>query len=613
MTYAVYLLHGAEVVLSRWYQASPYFLIETADIEFDAVRYFVRDGLGEIRATTQRDIRDAGPAASRVLIDEGVVFQLQDVRPEAIPFIPSDFFPRAMSITAEGGWISIVPASITERTENCIDLLPTGRVNWEMTFPSGEVQNRMWLYSLDFVGRLCAEAVTKSDMGILRIALAVTRDFMEFVKSSEARSRVDCLPSSAAHATATRMRALIKLWKVAYESGFDIDGETRSDLLAEVVHCCSWLAREENFHQTNHGVMGANALMLAGRFLGCGSGDSASDRIFELGLSRVLEIARVSFDRDGLCYENTIGYHNFNLGMYRQALKFLSECGVDNEEYRELEHIVTKGLEALAYCIRSDSTIPPIGDSPVYKVPFRSINSSKCFNESGFLVIKNDDLYVSLICGSRSEFHKQMDDSSLTVRYRGEDLIIDGGSYSYDRVQGHGRYVESASAHSGVFPAAINQLRRRDVLGKLGRVSGAIDSFDEHDWGAIATCHYGIGGKFMVRRTLIVQWPATIRIVDTVLLDDLGPGVKQRLLLGPTVVPEKRDDRDAIHWATDTLRGTLHFSGVAHVERACGEMQPEIRGSYSEEFGKIEKTWVVESDLEGPLATATTLIEIAEK
>jgi len=166
----------------------------------------------------------------------------------------------------------------------------------------------------------------------------------------------------------------------------------------------------------------------------------------------LVRLITASFDRDGWTNENTVGYHSFILRLLKEYVEYSLKNRLEGDEIGKIKDYVYKGDQALAYCVRQDGSIPPIGDSPLYRPGNNSINHSKFFGESGFLIIKDSSLYVSLVCGSRSDNHKQVDDSSLTLCYEGEDLIVDGGSYCYDSNDPYRKYLVSFRGHSGLFP-----------------------------------------------------------------------------------------------------------------------------------------------------------------
>ena len=53
-----------------------------------------------------------------------------------------------------------------------------------------------------------------------------------------------------------------------------------------------------------------------------------ASRYLDVATNRIIELGKSSFDQDGLCDENSIGYHNFNLRSYSGLLRFCKHYGL---------------------------------------------------------------------------------------------------------------------------------------------------------------------------------------------------------------------------------------------------------------------------------------------
>ena len=588
--YAVYLLNRQSLVERYWYQDSPTFKLDISGLAVDGVRYFIREG------QTVLAMLDV-PVAEASLETELLEHVINGGAGSRLPYIPDDFPPADLKEIGGGFDVSL---SRVVKTRIFID--SSGNVEWMQNFPSNANSSRMWLVSLDLVGRICSTAAIKNSQKYGQLAADTFSDFYDFSSTAEGHDYIYNAPS-ADHAAATRIKVLVKCLMTLPQVGVDLGRGLASRVVSEVYSTSLWLADPVNFKVNNHGLMGAISLVVAGQYLG-----EIGKQFSLLGTERVVLIARSMFDSDGLCDENTIGYHNFNLTLYKQAIKFFSDCGLEYEGLRELSCIVERAEIALRHCLRTDSTVPPIGDSPVYPLGYESIPKSKVFPESGFAVLKTEDFYLTLICGGRTETHKQMDDSSITLRYKGVDVIIDAGSYSYDRTAGFGRYVESASGHSGVFPIAFDEMRRREVLKSFGPVVGGVAAVDSPAGEERVECFYGIDNKLHIRRSVSVAWPASLRLVDKVDLNELGGAVSQRFLLGPDFVPTQLDD-GRIRLVSPTLTAVLSHSGSSLLRMVEGMNEVDVRGWYSLRFGEISKTWFIELLMLGDSASVEITFE----
>jgi hypothetical protein len=97
---------------------------------------------------------------------------------------------------------------------------------------------------------------------------------------------------------------------------------------------------------------------------------SYSRKYLDVATERILELGKHSFDRDGLCNENTIGYHCHNLNLYRGLVEFCKHYGLSGDLVDFLEKTVVRATRALEFCVWQDGSIPPIGDSAVYRTKF---------------------------------------------------------------------------------------------------------------------------------------------------------------------------------------------------------------------------------------------------
>lgn len=622
LEYAVYLVGNRALKKSLWYQSSPLFEAEVADIEFDTVQVFVRDIWSEQRIATSGSRHPTPPKEDNLntasisteqkdneapLAPSGISSgEFSSALQQSLQFFPQDFLPfNDLQVTASGA-VSVPLAAYAE-TIVLAENLP---IDWRMKFSTNHNSNTMWLLSLDFVGRLLSTFQSKKTSSSFSLARHCLKSFLEFSSSKENREHIRGIPSRD-HATATRVKVLTKYLLVAKDNP-ESTLEFNRSIFEELHYWMEWLCEPEHFHLTNHGLMSSIALITASHIF-----NPASDlrkKYEELGFSRVLLLARTAFDRNGLCYENTIGYHNYNIGLYKIILRFATVQEIQGSKIPEIRRIIDLAETALRYCIRQDSTIPPIGDSPVYLINSASINEPKCFPESGFAVIKNDDLYLSLQCGSRTEFHKQMDDSSITLRYKGQDLIIDAGSYSYDRAAGFGRYVESATGHSGIFPLKFDNLRRKDVQHQFGNIIGGITRFEQSPDKIIVHCHYQTSsGKLIARRHILVRWPDEIAIVDQISTpEESGIDQKvQRFLFAPGVKLTAQGEASyTIH--TGDLSASLFILHSDHRRQFQGQTDPDIRGWHSVNFGEILPNQVLESVSDSTTARFAVIFKLAK-
>ncbi|MEK7670669.1 MAG: heparinase II/III family protein, partial [Bacteroidota bacterium] len=442
--------------------------------------------------------------------------------------IVDDFNPFDVTISCGGDIVSL-PLFTGEHMEVSL----SRGVQWDRKFATQAHSSVMHLFSLDPIGRLLSTFQKRKDVGALQFAVVAMNSFLDYSSKPGRRSFIGRIPS-ADHSAAVRVRVLIKFIQVTRECQ-DVDYA----LLIRVCQCLKywsdWLSEAKNYKKNNHGLMGSIALLHSAIQFGTASYSKA---YLDVATNRIMELAKSSFDRDGLCNENTIGYHNFNLNLYRGLVVFCRHYGLSGALVNFLEDLIPRATKALEYCVWQDGFIPPIGDSAVYRPKIAARNESRCFYESGFAVVKNNDLYLSLICGARSEIHKHVDDSSITLRYKNRDILIDGGLYSYDRTDPYRRSVESSFGHSGVFLKGFDGLLRSEFLKQFGPVSGKIEHFEESDEGVRIQCRYSVlKGRALFARNIFVCWPDEVAIVDSVEVNDIAISseIVQRFLFGQTL------------------------------------------------------------------------------
>ena len=452
------------------------------------------------------------------------------------------------------------------------------RFPWNHTFALNA--DRMWYYSLAYVGRLLATWAQRKDADARKLAVDLISSFMDFTAIAGNRLAIGSIPS-ADHSASERLKVLLTCHQLLEEVG----GPTalRVRLLREIHRWAEWLADDQNLGVGNHKLMGATSLIYVCALLADGEGSG----YLKIAADRILSLAAQSFDEDGLCNENTIGYHNFNLSLYRKLRAVLTNLQIAGDLRDDIDALIGRASRALELCVLPDGKIPPIGDSPRYDLGLPSRNGAFCFFESGFAVVKRDGLYLSLVCGGRTEWHKQMDDSSIYLQYNGVDVVVDAGSYSYDQSDPYSRCITSTTGHSAIVPAVLDGLPRHEVQSKFGPVSGRIERFEESDDGVRIACTYTVPGcDAALNRYVFVGRSDEVVVVDTFEAPDTAD-VVQRFLLGPEIETAAGDE--CIHLSAQKFAGTLIHRG-ANADIYTGQCDDRIRGWTAFEFGKVTPT-----------------------
>lgn len=479
-----------------------------------------------------------------------------------------------------------------------IDIKVGTRFPWNHTFALNA--DRMWYYSLAYVGRLLATWARRKDTDARKLAIDLISCFMDFTAIAENRLAIGRIPS-ADHSASERLKVLLTCHQVLEEVGASTGLRVR--LLREIHRWAEWLADDRNLGVGNHKLMGATSLIYVSALLADGEGRG----YLEIATDRILSLAGQSFDKDGLCNENTIGYHNFNLSLYRKLRTILANLQIGGDLRDGIDALIGRASHALELCVLPDGKIPPIGDSPRYDLGLPSRDGAFCFSESGFAVVKRDGFYFSLVCGGRTEWHKQMDDSSIYLQYNGVDIVVDAGSYSYDQGDPYSRCITSTTGHSAIVPAALDGLPRHEVQSRFGPVSGRIEQFEESEDGVRIACTYTVPGyDATLNRYVFVGRSDEVVVVDTFEAPDTAD-VVQRFLLGPEIDVASGDE--CIHLSAQKFAGTLIHRG-ANADIYRGQGDDKIRGWTAFEFGKVMPTTGVDLRSRGGDTAYATIIHL---
>jgi hypothetical protein len=534
-------------------------------------------------------------------IDQITVERILDKK---VDFFIDDFPPLKHLVKTEAGY------TISLATGELIDIDLEKGTDWTQTFEGQPASSRMWLLSLYALGQLLASHKQSGDPELLRAAVNSLQSYFAYVEEAEVRESLGKIPS-ADHAAATRIKVLVKFLQVAGNQ----DPELIVKIIQEVMYWRDWIADPSHYSMCNHGLMGDVALLHAGVQFDAVNGRSTID----FALDRIVRLAEATFDTDGWCNENTVGYHRYNLHLYKNIIRFVDHYGLQHGEVLAKLRGITELAElVLRQVIWQNNTVPPIGDSPVYKVEQESINTSKCYFETGFCVVKNDDLYLSFVCGSRTETHKQVDDTSITLRYKGVEILTDAGSYLYNRSNPHRRCVESSYGHSGIFPAEGDGLLRRDFRGMFGPVSGKIDAFDQQDGHTSIRGTFNLaGGALCIERSIFLSASDELAIVDLVVLKEVAKYKKdlfvQRFLLGPELECRRLEEHVFEMNVNDSTFTVFQLADIDSSSLYKGEEGNKVRGWQSHATGVINPTFGIDfyQRLRGGKAAFSTVISLS--
>lgn len=498
-------------------------------------------------------------------------------------------FSDVASRPAPGRWsmASGPEGSISVLLPNRMEVrLPSTCSEWLRDDYEQQQSALLWLHSLGFL-----PTMFEQNDGKERVE-EVLRSYVEFLDSAESRGFLLRM-TSLDHAVAVRIRALCAV--LARYTARDLP--VPDELLWLLARDASWGAVAHNIKINNHGMMLATSVL---HYEALFRTEHTASRTEVVG-NALRQIIEASFDSVGVCRENTPSYQAFYLRFFGDLKAFLRWISPDSPIIDLLDDIVTRGEATLSIMVWPEGILPPIGDSGAEKSSVASVDGTVFSAESGFFVQKRDNTYVSLRCGHSSIVHKHADDTSLTLRVAGVELLLDGGMYNYDWKNPATVAVKSQRGHSGVFferfddlyPATLfrpGHTRVRSHMTMLETAPGAISIH----------CGYEIDASHFAQRL------ATFRQGRIALSDRFwsttGETPVQRFLV--PVDAETTTDESGILLTKEGAWMRIRFDQNRPTRRYSGESVPLMRGWVSRSWGTLDACQVFEI---GPLTGALSM------
>lgn len=367
-------------------------------------------------------------------------------------------------------------------------------VDWNTVYAADSPTDRLWAYSLRYLPHIAKQ-------GGVDLAVSVAESFYDFERNSPGRLE-SRLPASWDHAVAMRLEAMTLLAAIG-------DQRQAQSIYGWIAGDVGWALDGSHLKLNNHGLMLATAVLTASQFV----------RYFDLELAAKMEqygadsigfILRRVFGSDGYCNENSPFYAHF----YITKLKGLQENYGDLLDRTGLAPLIEEtkvaGLRTLGNILFQDSHIPPNGDSSPQRTWYESHLGRHLSRRTGLWVHKTDDLYLSMKSGHDSWTHKHVDDTSITVRFKGVDFITDSGFCSYDYRDPRILMLRTQRAHSGLFFRDFDLVRPSEFYGEKKRMVAGI-----FERAGKVSGSYIIDGQYSAHRTILPKSDDSIEIRDS--------------------------------------------------------------------------------------------------
>jgi Heparinase II/III-like protein len=490
-----------------------------------------------------------------------------------------------------------------------------GQVDFAQTFSSQVRSNTLWLTSLAWLGP-ALDAAGAGDTAALGFAVGIARQFLSFVATPDGRRAISRNHGLGAvnHSFATRTTTLLRLLGLLRSSATPANRATVAQIAREIWISAEWLCIPQHRSPDNHGAMVDLALLDVGAVV------PLPNAYVALATSRLADGAERLFDSAGYCRENSTAYHRLNLHFHQRAIARIEQLlGADDPHAARLRAVCNHARSIVPHFIRHDGTMPPIGDA-TYSDAVGDASTVPVFRSAHLATARHDGSYLSLVCGHSLPFHKHVDDTAITWRSDGTDILIDGGSFNYDRENPIRRCLESTLGHSGLGVEPMEELLARQWC-QLAE-DGAITRWDWDGARLEARASVAVPAWDLALAREVAWTGMRLEVCDRVKLGDGAPTaarrLRQRWLLGPSLafVGRRADQHSVILDFSGTgKRVELIIVGPGdgiRVERGHVSTNGMRRtGWFSPQSNRVEPTWVVTVCRDAPVGTTSLAATIS--
>ena len=310
-------------------------------------------------------------------------------------------------------------------------------LNWN-AFRGKSHSELLWLYSLGAILKKYIIVNSKEDLEIIQ------KKIVEFLEFQTSKNNIYIYNSkysySYDHCAALRIKYLCMLSAKGYPDVDLINKIINNDL--------DWFLSLEKIPLNNHGMMLCESIFHATVFL---YENKNRDELINKASFFLENVLNYIFPDNYYANENTIGYHDFYFKTLNNIINFLQDYSYSNSILERVKKIIIGVEDALYKVVWPNGGIPPIGQCGEYNTKYNSIQGSHLFKPQGFFVKKDSENYFSYICGLGTTIHKQVDDTSITLKLEGQDIFLDCGLGSYDSKDSRQVVINGQRGHSGAF------------------------------------------------------------------------------------------------------------------------------------------------------------------
>ncbi len=325
---------------------------------------------------------------------------------------------------------------------------------------------------------------------------------------------------------------------------------------------------------------------------------------------------------DGGPAEQSLSYHRFVLDLYWLAIAFLEKNDLNSTAGFKPRLIRAESF--LRAFEDSNGRLPSIGDCddgyalapyihprrPTSKI---DIDRKTTFSTSGYTVIRDDQTVLTFNHGRLGMpplyNHGHADALSITLSVEDRPILVDPGTYEYNKVPEFRRYFKGTRAHNTVSIDGLDQacqetgfIWSRPYTSKLTRDTAIDGGY------AIQACHNGYA-----RRKSPVWHSRTIAFFDEAVIlikDTFTGGEIHQFSLHYHLAPETECKRQSDWWLLDNkgARVCICLFEEGSFSLVRGQENP-LLGWYAPSYGVLKKSGVLWCEKNG-VAGKTSFITV---
>lgn len=456
--------------------------------------------------------------------------------------------------------------------DNIVFTFPTGKKfvpivehsTWNSVKNYPVLTDRLWAYSLKYAWWLFRN-------GYRQVAINTITSYYHST-SQNGSSFEKNLPGSWDHATSIRLTLLSCMLPELHEN-------ERKQFEKYIQIELNWACVDANIKNNNHGFMLVVSILIADvslrKFI---EGSGNDNKLFAIVKFR--QILQIVFGEDKFCNENSPFYAHF----YVHTLKSIRKqfFGIENltDFHSLINEYISSGQETLEKIIHPNAEIPPMGDSSVMATRYTSIPGTHHSARTGFWVHKSQDRYLSFKCGFDTLVHKHADDTSITLRIRDKDFLIDSGFCSYNYADSRVASLRTQKSHSGVYFKELDneypaKLYKSPHFSTAGLVVGTTNQVK--GWSVV-------GGENFVSRTIDLVDDQTFVVSDSFYTKQFQPPVRRFIVpseVSIDVLPTSMRLVNEGEWVE------IKFDSEVKMSVASGVIGADTRGWMSQKANSI--------------------------